>query len=145
MRERDDNRAAGASQPAAQPPPSRPAGQVVFKGTLHRVRTRRGVTLTQRPLREPMRHPARLAIQLALALKLQQMIDAGELRDRAEIARRLGVTRACVSKMMRLTLLPVAEQERILFLEAVDGREPSGGHWRFANQSGQTPRRADGA
>jgi hypothetical protein len=26
---------------------------------------------------------------------------------------------------MRLTLLPIAEQERILFLEAVDGREPA--------------------
>jgi len=122
MRERDDRRNSGVAQSAPKSP--RPSGRFVFKGSLHRVRTGRGVTLTQRPPREPIRHPARIAIQLALALKLQQMIDAGEIRDRAEIARRLGVTRASVSKMMRLTLLPVAEQERVLFLEAVDGREP---------------------
>ena len=122
MHERDDKCAAGAAQPAPKSP--RPSGPVLFRGTLHRVRAGRGITLTQRPPRDPIRHPARIAIQLALALKLQQMIDAGEIRDRAEIARRLGVTRSRVSQMMRLTLLPVAVQERILFLEAVDGREP---------------------
>ncbi len=127
MRERDDNyrdRTRGQSPPTS---PDQPQGPTVFRGSLHRVRAGRGIAVTQRPPREPVRYPARIAIQLALALKLQQMIDAGEIRDRAEIARRLGVTRARVTQMMRLALLPIAEQERVLFLEAVDGREPECG------------------
>ena len=53
-----------------------------------------------------------------------QAIDEGWLENRAEVARMLGVTRARVTQMMRLLLLPVAEQERVLFMEAVDGKEP---------------------
>ena len=41
---------------------------------------------------EPVRRPARLAIMLALAHKIQQAIDCGAGRDRAEVARRLGIT-----------------------------------------------------
>ena len=68
--------------------------------------------------------PARIAITLALAHKLQQAIDEGRIEDNAEVARILGVTRARVTQSMNFLLLPVAEQERMLFLEAVDGREP---------------------
>ena len=100
------------------------ASTTVFTGTLYRVRKGHGIKLTETPPRGPIRHPARVAISLALAHKLQQAIDTGVVTDRAEIARRLGLTRARVTQIMNLLLLPVAEQERLLFLEAVDGREP---------------------
>ena len=101
-----------------------PAGTKVFTTTLHRVRKGRSLVLSDRPPREPVRYPARIAIQLALAHKLQQAIDEGWIQDRAEVARLLGVTRARVTQIMALLLLPVAEQERVLWMEAVDGREP---------------------
>ena len=101
-----------------------PAGTTVFTGTLYRIRKGHGIKLTETPPRGPIRHPARVAITLALAHKLQQAIDTGVVTDRAEIARRLGLTRARVTQIMNLLLLPVAEQERLLFVEAVDGREP---------------------
>ena len=105
---------------AAAPPP----GTTIFTSTLHRVRKGMSIQLTETPPREPIRYPARIAINLALAHKLQQAIDEGRIEDRAHVARMLGVTRARVTQIMNLLLLPVAEQERVLFLEAVDGREP---------------------
>ena len=69
-------------------------------------------------------YPARIAVTLALGHKIEQAIDEGWIEDRAQVARSLGVTRARVTQIMNLLILPVAEQERILFLEAVDGREP---------------------
>ena len=101
------------------------SGTTVFTSTLHRVRQGMGIKLTETPPREPIRYPARIAITLALAHKLQQAIDEGCIEDRAEVARMLGVTRARVTQIMNLLLLPVAEQERVLFLKAVDGREPT--------------------
>jgi len=61
---------------------------------------------------------------LALAHKLQQAIDQGKVKDGAEVARRLGVSRARVAQVLGLALLPLADQERVLWLEAVEGREP---------------------
>jgi hypothetical protein len=61
---------------------------------------------------------------LALAHKIQQAIDGGKVRDRAEVARRLGFTRARVTHLMDLTLLAPDLQERVLEFEAVDGIEP---------------------
>ena len=101
------------------------AGTTVFATTLYRVRRGTGNQLTETSPREPIRYPARIAITLALAHKLQQAIDDGWVKDRAEVARMLGVTRARITQIMNLLLLPVAEQERVLFLEAVDGREPT--------------------
>ena len=100
------------------------AGTTVFTSTLYRFRQGMGIKLTETPPREPIRYPARIAITLALAHKLQQAIDEGWIEDRAEVARMLGVTRARVTQIMNLLLIPVAEQERLLFMEAVDGREP---------------------
>jgi predicted XRE-type DNA-binding protein len=62
---------------------------------------------------------------LALAHRIQRAIDTCQLADAAEVARRLGLTRARVSQLLNQTLLPVAQQERILLLEAVDGRQPT--------------------
>jgi hypothetical protein len=65
---------------------------------------------------------------LALAHTIQQAIDRGQVRDRAEIARRLGFTRAQVTHILDLTLLAPDLQEQVLFLEAVDGVQPMSEH-----------------
>jgi hypothetical protein len=73
---------------------------------------------------EPVRRPERVAIMLALAHKIQQAIDRGAVHDRAEVARRLGLTRARVTQLLDLTLLAPDIQAWILELQAVDGVEP---------------------
>jgi ParB-like chromosome segregation protein Spo0J len=61
---------------------------------------------------------------LALAHKIREAIARGQVRDQADVARRLGFTRARVTQLMDLTLLAPDLQERVLGLEAVDGVEP---------------------
>jgi hypothetical protein len=98
----------------------------VVTGTLHRVQRGHGKRFAPEPPPGPVRRPARVAVMLALAHKIQHAIDAGTVRDRAEVARRLGFTRARVTHLMDLTLLAPDLQERVLGLEAVDGVEPIG-------------------
>jgi hypothetical protein len=100
------------------------SGPRVVTGTLHRVQRGHGKRFVPEPPAGPVRRPARVAVMLALAHKIQQAIDAGKVRDRAEVARRLGFTRARVTHLMDLTLLAPDLQERVLGLEAVDGVEP---------------------
>jgi len=97
-------------------------------GKLHRARKGHAKRFVGTPLvsPEPVRRPARLAVMLALAHKVQQAIDRGAVRDRAEMARRLGLTRARVTQLLDLTLLAPEIQEQILFAESVDGLEPMG-------------------
>jgi hypothetical protein len=107
------------------------SGALVLKARFHRRQQGHGVAIRPGPppeQREPVRRPARIAIRLALAHKIEQAIREGKIRDRADVARRLGLTRARITQICDLTLLPVAEQERLLFLEAVDGREPTREH-----------------
>ena len=73
---------------------------------------------------ELVRRPARVAVMLALAHKIQRAIDRGAVRDRAEVARRLGLTRARVTQLLDLTLLAPDIQEEILLAESVGGVEP---------------------
>ena len=47
-----------------------------------------------------------------------------EVKDAVEVSRILGLSKARVSQLLDLTLLPVEVQERVLFAEAVGGREP---------------------
>jgi hypothetical protein len=61
---------------------------------------------------------------LALAHRVQAAIDAGEYESRADAARDLGLTPARLTQLLDLTLLAPDLQEELLFLEAVDGREP---------------------
>jgi hypothetical protein len=98
----------------------------VVTGTLHRVQRGHAKRFTPEAPPAPVRRPARVAVMLALAHKIQQAIDAGTVSDRAEVARRLGFTRARVTHLMDLTLLAPDLQERVLGLEAVDGVEPIG-------------------
>lgn len=100
------------------------SGPRVVTGTLHRVQRGHGKRFVPEPPAGPVRRPARVAVMLALAHKIQQAIDAGKVRDRAEVARRLGFTRARITHLMDLTLLAPDLQERVLGLEAVDGVEP---------------------
>lgn len=101
-------------------------GPRVVTGQLHRVQRGHAKRFTKEAPPAPVRRPARVAVMLALAHKIQQAIDAGIVPDRAEVARRLGFTRARVTHLMDLTLLASDLQERVLGLEAVDGVEPIG-------------------
>ena len=65
----------------------------------------------QAPATPPASRAARM---LALAHHIEQLIDAGELADYAEAARRLGITRARLSQVMALTLLGPVVQEWVL-------------------------------
>jgi hypothetical protein len=99
----------------------------VFTGKLHRIRRGNGKSFVEEPPPSPpapVRRPARVAIMLALAHKIQDAIDRSVVRDRAEVARRLGLTRARVTQLLDLTLLAVDIQEHVLELEAIDGVEP---------------------
>jgi len=62
---------------------------------------------------------------LAFAHKLQEAIDNGEYTDRADAARKLGLTRARVSQLLDLLMLAPDIQGKILFMERVDGIEPT--------------------
>lgn len=77
-----------------------PLGVRIFEGKLHRVQRGHGKAFVEGPPQpppEPVRRPARAAVMLALAHKIQDAIDRGVTRDRAEVARQLGFTRARVT------------------------------------------------
>ena len=102
-------------------------GARIFTGNLFRVRDGHGWSFTDEapePAPEPVRRPARVAETLALAHRLEAAIERGDYRDRADVARQLGFTRARVTQILDLTLLARDIQEEIAFLEAVDGVEP---------------------
>jgi hypothetical protein len=52
---------------------------------------------------------------MALAVKFQDMVDRGEVRDYADLARLGHVTRARMSQIMNLLLLAPDIQEQLLF------------------------------
>ena len=58
--------------------------------------------------------PTRLARMLALAYHVENLIDRGEFLDYAQAARALSITRARVSQIADLRLLPTSVQEDIL-------------------------------
>jgi hypothetical protein len=95
-------------------------------GKLHMVRKGHAKRFVDAPpvVPEQARRPARLAIMLALAHKIQNAIDRSAVRDRAEVARKLGLTRARVTQLLDLTLLASGIQEKILLAESINGKEP---------------------
>lgn len=62
----------------------------------------------------PPRIP-RIARLMALAIKVQDMVDRGEMRDYAEVARLGHVTRARMTQIMNLLNLAPEIQEELLF------------------------------
>ena len=126
----------------------------VFTGSIFRTRAGMGLrfddvrpsTSAQRqesagsppPPPEPVIRPAKVARMLALAHKLQRAIDCGEYESRADLARAYGLSRARITQLMDLLLLAPDIQEKVLFLESVDGREPFGERAlrRLASESG---------
>ena len=75
--------------------------------------------------REPQaygRQIPRLTRLLALAIKCLEMVERGEVRDYAELARVGYVTRARMSQIMNLVNLAPDIQEEILFLAPEIGR-----------------------
>ena len=72
---------------------------------------------------QPGRH-IRAAQVLALALQFQQMIDSGEVRDYADLARLGCVSRERISQIMMLVWLAPDIQEAVLRLPPYSGRAP---------------------
>ena len=67
----------------------------------------------------------RVARLMALAIRLQDLLDRGEVASLAELARAGHVTRARVTQIMNLALLAPDIQEQILSLPPVQrGRDP---------------------
>lgn len=114
---------ADATDTTNDPPPR--AETTVIVGTLRRVRQRQHTRFVAEPPPVPVHRPTRIALMLALAHKIRHALDRGDVRDQAEVARRLGCTRAHITHLLDLILLAPAIQEHLLALEAVDGREPT--------------------
>ena len=55
--------------------------------------------------------PSRRARQLALGVWIERQVEAGRVRSYAEMARRLGVSRARVTQLVDLGLRAVGERE----------------------------------
>jgi len=68
--------------------------------------------------------PIRAAQVLALALQFQEMIDRGEVRDYANLARLGCVSRERISQIMMLVWLAPDIQEAVLRLPPYSGRAP---------------------
>jgi hypothetical protein len=101
-------------------------GGYVLKGKLHRVRRGKAIAFVSQPVvtQATVRRPAKVAKMLALAHHLQHAIERGIAHDRADVARRLGLTRARVTQLLDLLLLAPDIQESILSWEC-DDREPA--------------------
>ena len=68
----------------------------------------------------PPRIP-RITRLMALAIKFQDMVDRGEVRDYAELARLGYVTRARITQIMNLVNLAPDIQEQLLFASNLTG------------------------
>ena len=76
------------------------------------------------PLPESGRIP-RIARLLALAIRFDGLVQAGTVKNYADLASMGHVTRARISQIMNLRLLAPAIQEEILYLKRLDqGRDP---------------------
>ena len=115
--------------PNTEAPEAKDTDTLVFTGQLFRKRRGRGYVFTEKPpepkpVHDPVRRPARVAQMLAFAHGLGAAIERGDYRDQADAARHFQLTRARITQLVNLTLLAPDIQEQVLFLEAVDGREP---------------------
>lgn len=101
----------------------------VISGTFVRQKSMRVTFVTEEQLPQAgpvraVRRPAKVERLLALAHHIQRAIDQGLVRNRAAVARKLGLTEARVTQFMDLLYLAPDIQLWVLELEAVDGVEP---------------------
>jgi len=78
------------------------------------------------PIPEPERQGTipRVSRLLALAHHIQELLNTGQVKDLAEVARRGRVTRARVTQIMNLLLLaPDIQEEILLFPQIIEGRD----------------------
>ena len=106
-------------------------GRITTQSTIHFARAPRGRKELRRGTAPPPAPPQvfgrvpRVARLMALAIRMQRLIDSGEVRDYAELARVGHVTRARVTQIMNLLCLAPDIQEDILFLPPIEsGRDP---------------------
>lgn len=106
-------------------------GRLVTCGTIHFGRAKRGRKELRPGEPPPVQPPPtfsrvpRIARLMALALRVQRLIESGEVHDYAELARLGHVTRARVTQIMNLLNLAPDIQEAILFLPPIEsGRDP---------------------
>ncbi|MDQ2946389.1 MAG: hypothetical protein M3Y27_10680 [Acidobacteriota bacterium] len=83
---------------------------IVPEQRTQRGRRREAESMVPKPTTIP-----RLARLLALAIKFQAMVERGEVRDYADLARLGYVTRARLTQIMNLLLLAPDLQEQLLF------------------------------
>ncbi|MBL6838094.1 MAG: hypothetical protein ISQ75_03345 [Puniceicoccaceae bacterium] len=73
---------------------------------------------------KPTRLP-RITRLMALAIKYEQLIERGTIKNQTELANLAGVDRSHVSRILRLRLLAPKIQEALLNLpEAIEGADP---------------------
>ncbi len=99
----------------------------VVLAELHRIRQgreRRFVPKAPAKPEPPVPRPVKAAVLLALAHRIQREIDGGVVRDRADVARKLGISRARITQILDLAMLAPTIQEAVLRAETVDGAEP---------------------
>jgi len=70
---------------------------------------------------EPLGRVPRISRLMALAIHMQELMDAGEVTDYAELARLAHVSRPRITQIMNLLHLAPDIQEEILFLPRTDG------------------------
>ncbi len=106
-------------------------GRITTQSTIHFARARRGRKELRRGEAPPTPPPPvfgrvpRVARLMALAIRMRRLINSGDVRDYAELARLGHVTRARMTQIMNLLNLAHDIQEDILFLPPVEfGRDP---------------------
>lgn len=103
---------------------------ITIESTIHFQRRGRGSRKemckgTPAAPRLPTGRVPRISRFMALAIRFEQLIQAGEVADYAELARLGHVTRARITQIMNLRLLAPDLQEQLLFLHHIDGgRDP---------------------
>jgi hypothetical protein len=103
-------------------------GRITTRSTIHFARARRGRKVLRSGEAPPPtvfgRIP-RIARLMALAIRMKELVDAGEVSTYAELARLGHVTRARMTQIMNLLNLAPDIQEEILFLPPIEsGRDP---------------------
>ncbi len=105
-----------------------PSSPLVYTGKIFRVQHgRKTIFQTSKPKKQSgeksetaisaASNPIPLAYTLAFAHHMEMLISSGEVKDRAELARIFGLSRARVTQILNLILLAPDIQEEILFMQ----------------------------